>query len=866
MQNKKIIKNSFSILHNISVKTKLILILFFPILGLLIFSSLQSLDYYEKYTTMQKIETLTLLSQKISKLVHEVQKERGLTAGYLGSKGGKFKTKLPNQRLLSNKRFKVLQDFVKKINFDLYPPFFQDNITKSMKKFEGLKTIRQQVDPLNISAKKAIAYYTNLNAIFLENVTSIAKLSSDAQISREILAYSSFLLLKERAGIERAVGASTLAKDEFSLGMRTKFINLITTQDTYLKVFKDLAKPEAKAFYEELLQGEDIQEVERIRTLMLSSAYKKQLVSKMNKLAGLGGILDNYRQYFNSSDELFKQRANEQFSKLKLIIEEYNAIGNISKEEKQNLDSIKNIFSKYNQMYNTSNNFNNTSSTFEANIKATSAFNVLSTSLFSDSSEYWFSQISSKINKLKKIDDNLSSLLMKNVISLKEAVFTSLIYTLMGAVFSLFVACVFGYRVSNIITKSLENFAVGLRGFFDFLNYKTQDVSLLNVEGKDEFAKMTKVINDNINQSKDNIVQDRVLINETIEISNRINQGHLDNQIQSNSSNPALNELKDILNNTISGLNTTMENIKNVLNAYTNLDYHPLVEKNEQEGIVEELIDGINILGESITKDLVINKNNGLTLEMSANTLRENVNNLTASSNEAAASLEETAAALEEIISTIASNSNNVTQMADYASKVTTSANTGEKLASNTMTAMDEINLQVDSINEAITMIDQIAFQTNILSLNAAVEAATAGEAGKGFAVVAQEVRNLANRSSEAAREIKDIVVQATIKAQEGKEITQNMLDGYQELNKDIEKTLYLINDIDAASKEQQSGIEQINDAVNKLDSQTQINAASAMKTNEIAKSTQQLSDTIIKEANRKEFRGKDDAHNKIAL
>ncbi|MDF6903130.1 methyl-accepting chemotaxis protein, partial [Escherichia coli] len=93
------------------------------------------------------------------------------------------------------------------------------------------------------------------------------------------------------------------------------------------------------------------------------------------------------------------------------------------------------------------------------------------------------------------------------------------------------------------------------------------------------------------------------------------------------------------------------------------------------------------------------------------------------------------------------------------------SSKDGELLASKTNKAMDDIDKQVNSINEAISVIDQIAFQTNILSLNAAVEAATAGEAGKGFAVVAQEVRNLASRSAEAAREIKAIVENATNKA-----------------------------------------------------------------------------------------------------
>jgi methyl-accepting chemotaxis protein len=131
---------------------------------------------------------------------------------------------------------------------------------------------------------------------------------------------------------------------------------------------------------------------------------------------------------------------------------------------------------------------------------------------------------------------------------------------------------------------------------------------------------------------------------------------------------------------------------------------------------------------------------------------------------------------IEEITSNIRNNTENIAKMATYSNSVTKSASDGEKLANQTTVAMDEINTQVNLINEAISIIDQIAFQTNILSLNAAVEAATAGEAGRGFAVVAAEVRNLASRSAEAAKEIKTLVENATKKQMMEKILLNNMI------------------------------------------------------------------------------------------
>ncbi|WP_152060021.1 methyl-accepting chemotaxis protein [Aliarcobacter butzleri] len=447
----------------------------------------------------------------------------------------------------------------------------------------------------------------------------------------------------------------------------------------------------------------------------------------------------------------------------------------------------------------------------------------------------------------------------KNAIMLREDAYKSLdIDLVVLAIVATSIFILISIVISNNIVNSLENFKDGLFSFFGYLNRESSTVELINLDTKDEFGQMSKIVNENIVKTQKGIEEDRKLIDETISVLGEFEQGDLCQRLNLNVSNPALTQLKNVLNKMADNLENNIENVLNILEQYSNYNYlNKISTKNLKEHLLK-LASGVNNLGDSITQMLVENKTNGLTLDKSSNMLLVNVDKLNLSSNEAAASLEETAAALEEITSNIRNNTESIAQMSKLSSNVTTSANQGEKLANETTVAMDEINNQVRLINEAIGVIDNIAFQTNILSLNAAVEAATAGEAGKGFAVVAQEVRNLASRSAEAAREIKTIVENATIKANEGKEIASNMIEGYKHLNQNISQTINLISDIQNASKEQLLGIEQINDAVNQLDQQTQQNAMVASQTHDIAIVTDEISKLIVSDADEKEFLGKE--------
>ncbi|PLY07816.1 MAG: chemotaxis protein, partial [Arcobacter sp.] len=376
----------------------------------------------------------------------------------------------------------------------------------------------------------------------------------------------------------------------------------------------------------------------------------------------------------------------------------------------------------------------------------------------------------------------------------------------------------------------------------------------IDIKTNDEFGNMAKVINKEMQVIASHLEEDKVLIDNVKDVVSQVNQGKLDVSVEKTTSNKSLNELKYILNDMIETINHNVNKDINPILAQLK-EYSQLNFVNNIPDANGNIAKGLNDLANIINEMLQENKANGMNLGESSKILLENVDILNKASNETALSLEETAAALEEITSTVVNNTERIATMSGHSDELSHSIEEGQKLATYTVESMDSINEQTQSIADAITIIDQIAFQTNILSLNAAVEAATAGEAGKGFAVVAQEVRNLASRSAEAAKEIKELVENATDKTNSGKKIADDMINGYVKLQENITKTTNLIADISSSSKEQRTGIEQINDVVTRLDRQTQNNASVATQTHDIAINTSNIAKRILETVNEKKFR-----------
>ncbi|MDN5094377.1 methyl-accepting chemotaxis protein, partial [Aliarcobacter butzleri] len=338
-------------------------------------------------------------------------------------------------------------------------------------------------------------------------------------------------------------------------------------------------------------------------------------------------------------------------------------------------------------------------------------------------------------------------------------------------------------NMKNYILKPIFN----LKNSIENISNDSSETKKIEITSKDEIGDLVHSFNNYLDSIEKGLIQDQKVIEEAQIVIEKVNAGLFNDTIKQKANSNRVNSLISEINNMITTTQKNLLVLSDVLVGLSNarFDYNiPNIQG--LTGVMASLLSGTKVTQSSINEIMCLIEKSNIELNSSSAELAEASKKLSNSSNIQAASLEETAAAIEEISATVSRSTENASKMAKYAQNVTKSTNTGKELALKTATSMDEINNQVRLINEAIGVIDNIAFQTNILSLNAAVEAATAGEAGKGFAVVAQEVRNLASRSAEAAREIKNIVENANHKANEGKLISGEMIKGYEELLENI--------------------------------------------------------------------------------
>ena len=397
----------------------------------------------------------------------------------------------------------------------------------------------------------------------------------------------------------------------------------------------------------------------------------------------------------------------------------------------------------------------------------------------------------------------------------------------------------------------------------EFEKYLKDEINDIDIYKENKTKKLTKTedkILSLISFIKQKRVSDLKVFGEIMMVCEKLSDGFTDDFISSKSDDPKLNYIINTINNMIEKMNNSFLEIENVLKSYENQDYTAKINNNLfRGGELLSVLNGLNLLRDKITQNFKKSYEQNLTLDIESNTIFQEIESLSISSQKQAQIVEETVSSMEQVASNIANNKNTVSNMFKLGKQIQSSSEQSITLVNKTYSDMEDIMVATNKVFDSIGIISQIAFQTNILSLNAAVEAATAGAAGNGFAVVAQEVRNLAAKSAGAAKQIEALMTELSNKSFEGKKTSQQLKNDYLILNETLIKTIEMIDDVTVASNEQELGIKQINLAINEIEQISTKNSVVAQKINQIAINNKDISSNVIQTIQQVKFEGQEE-------
>jgi len=826
----------------LTLRGKLLLMVLVPLVGMVWVSAWNTVEKISLSREMGRLQGLVEVATRVGALVHELQKERGMSAGFIGSKGANFATELPAQREATEKRRTELANALAGFDAAHFGAHFGGLLSGANQMLGGLAEKRQAVTAMSIPGPEAIGYYSKTIAGLLAVPGQLAALSPDKDIARLASAYGALLQAKERAGIERATLSNVFGADRFTPEMRVRYLSNAAEQNTWYGIFGQYATEVHGKFAAEKLQGAAVDEV---------VATKKAAVDRMDEPA-LGLDAKKWFQAATARIDLMK------------VVEDRLAT--------DMTDAMRVLERTSTQI-----------SWFYAITTILSALLVLAIGQYV--TKRILAQIGGEPETAVEVAHAVATGKLDNQITLAPGDESSLLASMDRMQTQLLERITAERKVAaeNLAIKiALDNVSTGvmIANSERTIIYANHAVKRILKGAESEIKKQLpafdaeRMVGVNIDTFHKNPAHQAKLLAEftttytaNLEIGSRFMRV---------TASPVLNERNERLGAVAEWLDRTNEvmverEVANIVDGALRGDFVTRVSLEGKEGFFRQLSEGLNQLSEvtqtglsDVARVLQLVAAGDLTQKIEADyqgifgQLKDDTNStierlkevvgrikdateainiasqeiaagnqdLSSRTEEQASSLEETSSAMEELNATVKQNAENARQANELAKTSNAGVVRGGEVVKQVVVTMGDIQASSKKISDIIGVIDSIAFQTNILALNAAVEAARAGEQGRGFAVVATEVRNLAQRSATAAKEIKTLIAESVDKVESGAKLVQQAGSTMDEVVTSFQQVAALVTEIASASREQSSGIEQTTQAVSQMDEVTQQNAA----------------------------------------
>jgi methyl-accepting chemotaxis protein len=826
----------------LNLRARLLILVALPLIGMLWVSSWITVEKIKLAREMDRLQGLVVVAGRVGAVVHELQKERGMSAGFIGSKGANFATELPAQREATEKRLNDLTQALASFDATNFGPTLVSQIGAATQGLQGLSEKRSAVTALSILGPEAIGYYTRTIVTLLAIPGQLATLSPDKDIGRVASAYGALLQAKERAGIERATLSSVFGSDRFVPEMLVRFLSNSAEQNTWFDIFGQYAIEAHNRFAKEKIAGPAVDEV---------NVTKKAAIARMSEPA-LGLDAKNWFKVATQRIDLIKaveDRIEQDMTGDMAALE-------VSSRKIAWFYGAGTLLSALLVLvigqYVTRQILRQIGGEPEAAVAV--AHSVADGKLDNEillqpgdrgsllaSMQRMQGQLLERIEGERKIAaenlririalDNVSTGVMiadpgRTIIYANTAVQK----VLQGAAADIRKVLP-GFNADQLIGQNIDAFHKNPKHQADMLaKLVGTHVAQLQIGRRH----LTVTANPVITSTGEHVGSVAEWLDRTAEVEaeqeinalvNAAGEGDFGKRI-------AVEGKAGFFRDVAVGLNqlseTTSRGLSDVARVLQRLASGDLTQKIEADyaGVFGQLKTDTNTTVDRLRDVVGQIKDATDAIDTAAKEIAAGNQDLSSRTEEQASSLEETASSMEELNATVKQNADNARQANELSHRSNEIAVRGGKMVKNVVHTMIGIQDSSKKIADIIGVIDSIAFQTNILALNAAVEAARAGEQGRGFAVVATEVRNLAQRSATAAKEIKELIAESVSKVEGGVKLVDEAGQTMDDVVASFQQVAGLVTEISNASREQSTGIEQVTNAVGQMDEVTQQNAA----------------------------------------
>ncbi|MBK5965042.1 chemotaxis protein [Thiocystis minor] len=843
-------------LHRLKIKTKLLLLAGVPALALLSITLFLTTRMVADLGEIGHGQSLGELVVALGEVAHELQKERGMTAGFLSSQGTKFADRLPTQRQASDVAIAQLRRTLEQVDLNRLEADYRTRLDQLPTSFLALQEWRKVTGALKAEPPVSFRMYSDLIANLLELAARTGNALRDADIARLTHAKSALLFLKERNGQERAVLSGAFSARRIARADYDLLMTLLIDQSNYRRILNAFATPEQIALVDATLSDPIVKVVEGIERMVRDKGAEAELnyppVTWFDQITAKIDLLRVVEERF-SADITNANAASARAARTAMTVY-LTAIGlTLLLTLWLGVGIVRGILRQMGG---------------EPDVAARVARNIADGKLDNpiplrrgDTD----SLLASMQNMQSQLHDRIASereiaaanLRIKN--ALDKASTNMMVVDNEGRIIYMNAAVQRMMRdAENDLRQDLPNFRAErlLESNFDDLyrnparqknrlgRLTEEEVSEIDIGGRLFRLVSNPVINaqgerlGTVVEWTDRTNEDKVQ-QELSALLEAAVLGDFDHRLDTADKEGFFRQMSEGMNRLMEIVSAGLSDLARVLNSIAHGDLTQQITA-DYAGTFGQLKDDTNATVAQLREVVGRIQEATASINSAAQEISAGNSDLSARTESQASSLEETASSMEELTATVRQNAQNAHQANQLASGAHATIQHGGETVKAVVSTMGAIQESSGKIADIIGVIDSIAFQTNILALNAAVEAARAGEQGRGFAVVAAEVRTLAQRSAQAAREIKGLIADSMNTVDGGAKLAQQAGTAMDDVVTSFQQVAALVTEIAGASREQSAGIEQVTQAVTQIDEMTQQNAALV---EEAAAATESLED-----------------------